>query len=51
VPSTNFVLRASGDLLNWTTMTNVPILDAANLQNVVSLPAPGANTFFRLTTY
>jgi photosystem II stability/assembly factor-like uncharacterized protein len=50
VPSTNFVMQQSPDLLNWADMTNRPVLNLTNLQNEVLLSPPGSNVFYRLKT-
>jgi hypothetical protein len=50
IPSTNFVLQQSSDLLNWSTMTNVPILNLTNLQNQVVTPISDGSAFYRLAT-
>ena len=49
IPSLDFTLQQSPDLLNWTDVTNVPILNFTNLENQVLLPSPAGNSFFRLT--
>jgi uncharacterized repeat protein (TIGR03803 family) len=48
IPSMNFTLQQSPDLLNWTDVTNLPVLNLTNLQNQVTLPPPDGNSFFRL---
>jgi DNA-binding beta-propeller fold protein YncE len=48
IPSLDFTLQQSPDLLNWTDVTNQPVLDLTNLQNQVVLPPPDGNNFFRL---
>jgi hypothetical protein len=50
VPSTNFAMQQSPDLLNWTDMTNQPVLNFTNLENEVVLPPTGSNVFYRLKT-
>ena len=50
VPSTNFVLQQSADLLAWAEVTNPPVLNLTNLQNQVTLPPSGSRSFFRLKT-
>jgi len=50
VPSTNFVMQQSSDLSSWTDVTNTPGLNLTNLQNEVTLPLTGGNTFYRLKT-
>ena len=48
VPSQNFTLQQSSDLLNWTDMTNVPAFNVISLENQVTLPPSVGNSFFRL---
>jgi hypothetical protein len=48
IPSLDFTLQQSPDLLGWTDVTNQPVLNLTNLQNQVVLPSPDGNTFFRL---
>jgi len=48
IPSLDFTLQQSPDLLNWADMTNQPVLNLTNLQNQVTLPPPDGNNFFRL---
>lgn len=50
VPSTNFVLQQSLNLVTWTDVTNIPILNFTNLQNNVWLPISDNNHFYRLET-
>jgi hypothetical protein len=52
IPSTNFVLQENTKLTttNWSSLTDVPILNLTNLQNQITLPAPASNAFFRLKT-
>jgi len=50
VPSTNYVMQQSSDLMSWSNVTNQPVLNLTNLQNEVILPPPGSNTFYRLKT-
>jgi hypothetical protein len=49
VPSMNFVIQQSPDLVNWTDMTNQPVLNLTNLQNELVLPLSSSNMFYRLT--
>jgi hypothetical protein len=50
VPSTNMALQESLDLGTWTTLTNCPALNAATLQEQLTL-VPGNNKgFFRLVS-
>ena len=48
VPSTDFVLQQSADLVSWTNVTNPPVLNLTNLQNQVILNPSGSNSFYRL---
>jgi hypothetical protein len=50
IPSTNFVLKQSPDLVIWSSVTNVPTLNLTNLQDQVTLPLSASNSFFRLAT-
>ena len=50
VPATNFVLQQSSDLLAWADVTNAPVLNLPNLQNQVTLPRSGNQSFYRLKT-
>jgi hypothetical protein len=48
IPSLDFTLQESPDLINWTDVTNAPVLNLTNLQNQIVLPSPDGNNFFRL---
>jgi DNA-binding beta-propeller fold protein YncE len=48
IPSLDFTLQQSPDLMNWTDVTNQPVLNLTNLQNQVVLPPSDGNSFFRL---
>jgi hypothetical protein len=48
IPSLDFNLQQSPDLLSWVTVTNLPLLNLTNLQNQVVLPSTAGNNFFRL---
>ncbi len=50
IPSTNFVLQQSSNLINWSSVTNSPVPNLTNLQNQVTLPLSATNSFFRLAT-
>jgi photosystem II stability/assembly factor-like uncharacterized protein len=50
VPSANFVMQQSPDLISWMDVTNPPVLNLTNLQNEVTLPLMGSNAFYRLKT-
>jgi hypothetical protein len=50
IPSTNFVLQQSADLISWATVTNTPVLNLTNLQNQITLPPSNSSGFYRLKT-
>jgi hypothetical protein len=50
VPSTNFVMQQSANLSGWLEVTNPPVLNLTNLQNVVVLSPTGSSGFYRLKT-
>ena len=50
LPSTNFVLQQSADLVSWTDVTNPHALNFTNLQNQVTLPPSNRSGFYRLKT-
>lgn len=50
VPSTNFILQQSGDLVTWAAVTNMPVLNLTNLQEQVAMPATSGAVFYRLVT-
>ncbi len=50
IPSTNFVLEQSTDLVSWVEVTNPPVLDLTNLQYQVMPPLVVDGAFFRLKT-
>lgn len=52
IPSTNFVLQQNSDLttMNWTDVTNAPVLNLTNLRDEVMLPSTSGNYFYRLAT-
>ena len=50
IPSTNFVLQQSADLISWVDLTNTPALNLTNLQNEVTLSPTNSVGFFRLST-
>lgn len=49
-PSTNLVLEASPDLMNWTPVTNSASLDLTNLEEQLTLSPTGGEGFFRLVS-
>ena len=51
VPSMNFVIQQSPNLVGWTDMTNLPVLNPANLQDEVLAPLPSSKEFYRLTAF
>jgi hypothetical protein len=48
VPSMNFVLQQSPDLISWSNVTNTPVLNLTNLNNELTLSASNSSGFFRL---
>lgn len=50
VPSTNFVLQQSSDLVDWSDVTDKLTLNLTHLQNQVTLPMSAGDSFFRLKT-
>jgi DNA-binding beta-propeller fold protein YncE len=49
IPSLDFTLQQSPDLMSWTDVTNEqPVLNDTNLENQVVLPSPLGTSFFRL---
>src|SRR3984957_3223997 len=50
IPSTNFVLQQSSDLISWANLTNTPALNLTNLQNQVMLSPSNSSAFYRLKT-
>jgi hypothetical protein len=49
IPSTNFVVQQSSDMMSWSELTNPPTLNLTNLQNQIMLSVSTSNGFFRLT--
>jgi len=50
IPSTNFVVQQSSDLISWSDVTNAPVLNLTNLQNEVMLSPSNSSGFYRLKT-
>lgn len=50
IPSMNFVLQQSSNLISWAEVTNPSILNLTNLQYKVSLSPSNRAEFFRLST-
>jgi hypothetical protein len=48
VPSTNFVLQQSPNLISWSSVTNMPALNLTNLNNELTLSPSNSSGFFRL---
>jgi hypothetical protein len=48
IPSTDFVLQQSPDLISWSNVTNTPVLNLTNLNNELTLSPSISNGFFRL---
>jgi hypothetical protein len=51
VPSMNFVLQQSANLISWLVVTSPPVLNLTNLQNQVTLAPSNSSTFYRLIAY
>ncbi|MEJ0088482.1 MAG: hypothetical protein WDM80_01780 [Limisphaerales bacterium] len=50
MPSTNFALQQSSDLILWADVTNAPVLNLTYLQNEVLLSSSNQGGFYRLKT-
>jgi hypothetical protein len=50
IPSTNFVLQQSPDLISWNNVTNSPTLNLTNLQNQIVQSPSNDSGFYRLAT-
>jgi hypothetical protein len=50
IPSTNFVVQQSPDLISWVDLTNTPTLNLTNLNNELTLSPTNSTGFFRLST-
>jgi hypothetical protein len=50
VPSTNFVLQQSSDLISWAGVKDTPTLNLTNLLEQVILSPTNGNSFYRLAT-
>jgi photosystem II stability/assembly factor-like uncharacterized protein len=48
VPSTNFVVQQSPDLVSWSSITDAPSLNLTNLNNELTLSPSNSSGFFRL---
>jgi len=48
LPSMDFQLQSSYDLINWSTITNTPVLNLINLKNNLLLQNSNGNCFYRL---
>jgi hypothetical protein len=48
IPSTNFVVQQSPDLISWSSITDAPALNFTNLNNELSLSSTNSSGFFRL---
>jgi photosystem II stability/assembly factor-like uncharacterized protein len=48
VPSTNFVLQRSPDLISWSSVTDASVLNLTNLNNELALSPSNSSGFFRL---
>jgi len=50
IPSTNFVLQQSANLVSWADVADAPVLNLTNLQNQVTLSPSNSSGFYRLKT-
>ena len=50
IPSTNFVVQQSSDLISWSSITDAPALNLTNLNNELSVSPTNSSGFFRLST-
>jgi hypothetical protein len=50
IPSTNMLLEESPDLINWSLLTNAPLVNNANLQAQLNLTPASNAGFFRLSS-
>ena len=50
IPSTNFVLQQSSDLISWSSITDTPTLNLTNLNNELSISPTNSTGFYRLST-
>jgi hypothetical protein len=48
IPSTNFVVQQSSDLVSWSSITDAPALNLTNLNNELSISPTNSTGFFRL---
>jgi photosystem II stability/assembly factor-like uncharacterized protein len=48
IPSANFALQRSSDLISWADATDAPVLNLTILQNQVTMPLSNAGSFYRL---
>jgi photosystem II stability/assembly factor-like uncharacterized protein len=48
IPSTNFVVQQSPDLISWSSITDAPALNLTNLNDELSLSPTYSSGFFRL---
>jgi len=50
IPSTNFVLQQSGDLISWSNIMDTPTPNFTNLNNQLTIWPTNSSSFFRLST-
>ena len=50
IPSTNYVLQKSSDLISWMSVTDTPTFYLTNLNNVLTISPSNSNGFYRLAT-
>jgi hypothetical protein len=50
IPSTNFVMQESSDLISWSSITDQPALNLTNLNYEMNFAPSNASGFFRLVS-
>ena len=50
VPSTNFIIQGSTDLVSWANVTNAPTLNFTSLQYQIMLSPSNSSSFYRLVS-
>jgi len=48
IPSTNFVVQQSSNLISWSSVTDAPAFNSTNLNNELTLSPSNSSGFFRL---
>jgi hypothetical protein len=50
IPSTNFVLQQSPDLISWSSVTDILVLNLTNLNYELTFSPSNSSGFYRLAT-